>query len=93
MKGRRSNLAALYQKAFNYWFQTVPGHPRNKILCKFDEFWVWDFDNQLYAPMDYVKLEELPQKFGPLAFLFPEKATPVFGNDHQVVTRKSAVLA
>ena len=60
------------------------------ILCNFDEFWVYDFETQMDSPVDCLPLVELPHRWGPLAFLFPTDERPVFGNDHEAVTRKAA---
>ncbi|NQU25685.1 MAG: hypothetical protein HQ567_30730 [Candidatus Nealsonbacteria bacterium] len=59
-------------------------------MCNFDEFWVYDFETQMDSPVDRLRIEELPQRWGPLAFLFPTPEKPVFGNDHEEVTRKAA---
>ncbi len=58
----------------------------------FDEFWVFDFETQMDAPVDQLKLAELPQRWGPLAFLFAKPETPVFQFDHEQVTRAAADL-
>ena len=42
-------------------------------LCNFDEFWVYDFETQMDTPVDQVGVEELPKRYGPLAFLFPNR--------------------
>ena len=62
------------------------------MLCNFDEFWIFDFETQIDAPVDQLKLAELPQRWGPLAFLFPKPETPVFQFDHEQVTRAAADL-
>ena len=92
MKRRGADLARHYRQAFDYWVRLVPDRPRYVILCNFDEFWVYDFETQLDAPVDRVRLSELPKRYGPLAFLLPEPVTPVFANDHEAVTREAADL-
>ena len=92
MKKRGIDLSRHYRQAFDYWTRLVPGRPRFVVLCNFDEFWVYDFETQMDTPLDKVILAELPKKWGPLAFLFPEKVEPTFGNDHEAVTRKAADL-
>jgi type II restriction/modification system DNA methylase subunit YeeA len=42
------------------------------------------------SPVDRLKIEELPQRDGPLAFLYPTPEKPVFRNDHEAVTRDAA---
>ena len=91
MKKRGQNLAKHYRQAFDYWVRLAPHRPKYVVLCNFDEFWVYDFDSaQIDTPLDTVKLKELPEKWGPLAFLFPNDEKPVFGNDHEAVTREAA---
>ena len=90
MKKRGADLHRHYRQAFDYWTRLVPGRPRYVILCNFDEFWVYDFETQMDTPVDQVALAELPQRYGPLAFLFPSHEHPVFGNDHEQVTRDAA---
>ncbi|MCY7381251.1 MAG: class I SAM-dependent DNA methyltransferase, partial [Microcoleus sp. CAN_BIN18] len=72
MKKRGEKLEKHYQQAFEYWLELVPQRPQYVVLCKFDEFWVYDFDLQLREPVDRIKLEELPDRFTALNFLFPE---------------------
>jgi type II restriction/modification system DNA methylase subunit YeeA len=90
MKKRGVDLRKHYSQAFTYWTRLVPARPRYAVLCNFDEFWVYDFETQLDTPVDTVKLSELPNKFGPLNFLFPGDIAPVFGNHQESVTRKAA---
>ena len=66
--------------------------PQYAVLSNFDEFWIYDFNVQMDSTVDTVKLEELPTRYGPLAFLFPTNEKPVFGNDQEAVTRKAADL-
>jgi hypothetical protein len=90
MKRRGEQLQKHYQQAFDYWVHLVPNRPRYVVLCNFDEFWIYDFENQIDVPVDMVTLDQLPQRYGPLAFLFPLEEKPHFGNDHQAVTRDAA---
>jgi len=90
MKRRGEDLNRHYRQAFDYWVRLVPGRPRYVILCNFDEFWVYDFETQMDTPVDRLALEELPNRWGPLAFLFPSHERPVFGNDQEQVTRDAA---
>jgi hypothetical protein len=92
MKRRGEDLTRHYRQAFDYWTRLVPGRPRYVVLCNFDEFWVYDFETQMDSPVDKLPLVELPERYGPLAFLFPTDERPVFGNDHEAVTRKAADL-
>lgn len=90
MKRAGTDLNRHFRQAFQYWMNAVPDRPRYVILCNFDELWVYDFDNQLDAPMDVVKVEDLPQRYEALTFLLPEPAPPIFGNDLVQVTREAA---
>jgi SAM-dependent methyltransferase len=92
MKKRGEDLSRHFRQAFDYWTRLVPGRPRYVILCNFDEFWIYDFESQIDSPVDMVKIEELAIRYGPLAFLFPTPERPVFGNDHEAVTRDAADL-
>jgi hypothetical protein len=90
MKKRGADLSKHYRQAFDYWTRLVPGRPRYVVLCNFDTFDVYDFDKQIDAPVDSVTLDNLPKRYGPLAFLFPTNEKPTFGNDREAVTRKAA---
>jgi SAM-dependent methyltransferase len=90
MKRRGADLSKHYRQAFDYWVRLVPDRPQYVVLCNFDEFWVYDFNNQLDSPKDKVNLSELATRWGPLAFLFPTNETPRFGNDREAVTREAA---
>ena len=90
MKRRGEKLENHYQQAFEYWQHIVPHRPRYVVLCNFDEFLVYDFDLQLYEPVDRLVTTELPQRYLALAFLLPEAKKPQFGNDRIAVTRDAA---
>ena len=90
MKKRGEDLQRHYRQAYDYWTRLVPGRPRYVVLCNFDEFWVYDFDTQMDTPKDKVLLTELPDNWGPLAFIAPGNLKPTFGNDHVEVTREAA---
>lgn len=90
MKKRGEKLEKHYQQAFEYWLELVPQRPKYVVLCNFDEFWVYDFDLQLREPVDRIKLEELPDRFTALNFLFAENRQPLFNNNQIDVTRTAA---
>jgi len=90
MKKRGSDLQKHYRQAFDYWTRLVPNRPRYVVLCNFDEFRVYDFDTDLDTPKDTVALAELPERWGPLAFLAPGSPKPKFDTDRVDVTRKAA---
>ena len=90
MKKRGEDLGRHYRQAFDYWTHLVPNRPRYVILCNFDEFWVYDFETQMDVPVDKVALPDLPTRYDPLTFLFPNHEPPKFGNHHEKVTRQAA---
>jgi hypothetical protein len=90
MKRRGVDLSRHYRQAFDYWTRLVPNRPRYVVLCNFDRFDIYDFDRQLDLPVDSVFLTELPERWGPLAFLFPTNEAPTFCNDRVAVTRDAA---
>lgn len=90
MKKRDEKLELHYQQAFSYWQQLVPDRPQYVILCNFDEFWIYDFNQNIYDPLDKIKLEEIDKHREAFAFLFPKVMKPVFGLDRSDVTEKAA---
>lgn len=90
MKKRGEDLAKHLQQATAYWQTLTPGRPRYVVLCNFDEFWVYDFEQSIYEPADKITLDDLPERYGPLAYLFPTNDKPVFGVDREKVTRFAA---
>ena len=69
MKSRGENLEKHYDQAFDYWTHIVPKRPPFVILCNFDEFWIYDFNTQLFDPVDRIKIAELPENISSLNFL------------------------
>ncbi len=92
MKKRGEDLRRHYRQAFDYWIRLVPGRPQYTILCNFDEFWIYDFNLQIDDPMDKVALADLPDHWGPLAFLFPTQERPRFKINRIEVTQRAADL-
>src|SRR6266481_2661107 len=90
MKSRGENLEKHYDQAFDYWTHIVPKRPPFVILCNFDEFWIYDFNTQLFDPVDRIKLNELPENISSFNFLLPIWKKPIFGNNWVEVTRKAA---
>ena len=70
MKSRGEKLEEHIQQAREYWDELKP-QPRYVVLCNFDEFWIYDTTLQIEEPVNRVKLEELPQRYAALNFLFP----------------------
>ena len=90
MKSRGEKLEKYYDQAFDYWTHIVPKRPPFVILCNFDEFWIYDFNTQLFDPVDRIKLAELPENISALNFLLPIWKKPIFGNNWVDVTRRAA---
>jgi SAM-dependent methyltransferase len=92
MKKRGEDLADHLTQAFDYWIRLVPNRPRYVVLCNFDEFRIYDFDKDINEPQDTITLDELPERYGPLNFLFVTNERPVFRVDREKVTRDAADL-
>jgi SAM-dependent methyltransferase len=90
MKSRGEKLEKHYDQTFEYWTHIVPHRPPFVILCNFDEFWIYDFNTQLFDPVDRISLSELPEKISAFNFLLPVWKKPIFGNNRVEVTRKAA---
>jgi SAM-dependent methyltransferase len=90
MKSRGENLEKHYDQVFDYWTHIVPKRPPFVILCNFDEFWIYDFNTQLFDPVDRIKTAELPENISSLNFLLPIWKKPIFGNNWVDVTRRAA---
>jgi hypothetical protein len=71
MKSRGANLEKHYDQAFEYWTHIVPKRPPYVILCNFDEFWIYDFNTQLFDPVERVSLRDLPQSISAFNSLLP----------------------
>ncbi|MFN2477020.1 MAG: DNA methyltransferase [Chthoniobacterales bacterium] len=92
MKSRGAKLERHYDQAFEYWQLIVPDRPRYVILCNFDEFWIYDFNQQLYEPVERVNLRLLPESISAFNFMLPAERKPIFGNNRVEVTRRAADL-
>ena len=90
MKSRGVKLSKHYQQTFDYWLNLVPHRPPYVVLCNFDEFWIYDFNTQLYEPVDRVPVADLPARHAALNFLFPRAFQPLFGHNWVEVTREAA---
>src|ERR1039457_3082247 len=90
MKSRTEDLRDHYQQAFEYWLHCVPHRPKYVVLCNFDEFWIYEFDEQMEEPMDRIRLADLPKRYDALNFLLPTEKKPRFGNNRVAVTRSAA---
>lgn len=90
MKSRGKKLERSYDQIFDYWTHIVPHRPPYVVLCNFDEFWIYDFNQQLFDPVDKISLVDLPHRAEALAFLLPKARKPLFNNNRVEVTREAA---
>ncbi len=90
MKKRDEDLSIHYQQAFSYWQQLVPNRPKYVMLCNFDEFWIYDFDTDIYEPQEKINLVDLDKRKEAFSFLWPVEKKPLFKTDREDVTTKVA---
>jgi type II restriction/modification system DNA methylase subunit YeeA len=90
MKSRGEKLEKHYDQLFYYWSHIVPKRPPFAILCNFDELWIYDFNEQLFDPVDRIRIVDLPQRHTSLGFLFRHQVKPLFENNRVTVTRNAA---
>ena len=76
MKSRGAKLEKHYDQAFEYWQLIVPNRPRYVILANFDEFWIYDFNEQLFDPVERVFLRDLAKSANSFSFLLPKPRAP-----------------
>jgi hypothetical protein len=79
MKKAGEDLASHYHQAFNYWIRAVPDRPRYVVLCNFDEFWIYDFENQVDQPVEKIQLDRLADHWESIGFMLPDPIRPVLG--------------
>ncbi len=90
MKKRGEALHRHYNQLFDYWSHLVPRRPRFAVLCNFDEFWIYDFENQMEQPVDRISLADLPRRRSAFNFLLPTPKRPIFENNLVEVSRNAA---
>lgn len=90
MKKRGEDLSIHYQQAFSYWQQLVPNRPKYVVLCNFDEFWIYDFDTDIYEPQEKINLTDLENRKEAFSFLLPKEKKPLFRTNREDVTGKVA---
>jgi SAM-dependent methyltransferase len=90
MKSRGVDLNKHYAQVERYWMRITPNRPRYAMLCNFDEFWIFDFENQVDEPVDRIPLAQLPERAGALTFMQVGGMRPVFKNNQVEVTERSA---
>jgi hypothetical protein len=93
MKSRGVDLRdrQIWEQAGRYYLRLKKeNRPRYVMFCNFDEFHIYDFDNQSDEPVDIIHLEELPKCESALSFMRGSKTTPLFRNNQTVITEKAA---
>ncbi|MBE9043300.1 class I SAM-dependent DNA methyltransferase [Pleurocapsales cyanobacterium LEGE 10410] len=90
MKQQGEDLGKHYRQAFNYWTRIVPNRPRYVMLCNFDQFWIYDFDNQVDEPVDIIELHKLPERSSAFGFMGLEQKNSIFQNNQVEVTKETA---
>jgi hypothetical protein len=90
MKSRGEDLNKHYAQVERYWMRITPNRPRYAMLCNFNEFWIFDFENQVDEPVDRIPLAQLPERSGALTFMELGGMRPVFRNNQVEVTERSA---
>lgn len=90
MKKKDENLETHLQQASSYWIKLAGNRPRYVVLCNFDEFWIYDFDQSIYEPADKVATAALADRYQAFNFLLPHPKKPLFGLNLKDVTAKAA---
>jgi len=93
MKSRGVDLRdrQIWEQAGRYYLRLKKeNRPRYVMFCNFDEFHIYDFDNQSDEPVDIIHLEELPRCESAFTFMRGSKTTPLFRNNQIVLTEKAA---
>ena len=94
MKSRGVDLRdrQIWEQAGRYYLRLKKeNRPRYVMFCNFDEFHIYDFDNQSDEPVDIIQLEELPKCEPAFAFMRGSKTTPLFRNNQTLLTEKAAL--
>lgn len=91
MKKKGAKLKSHRTQIFDYWWKLRPSQPKYSVLCNFEEFIIYDFSLQ-DEPLDRIRIEELPDRYTSFNFMFPKPETPVFRNNLEEATRKTASL-
>jgi hypothetical protein len=89
MKSRGENLQKHYHQLERYWMRLTP-KPKYSILCNFDEFWIYDFHNQVDTPVDQITIDELVHREGAFKFMRSATHAPIFRNNQVELTEKNA---
>lgn len=89
MKSRGEHLGDHSGQLQRYWFNLTP-KPNYAVLCNFDEFWIYDFNQLVDEPVDALPTERIADRWSALAFLSKKPERVLFGNNQVEVTEKQA---
>ena len=90
MKKAEEDLSLHLQQITTYWLKLAGNRPRYVILCNFKEFWIYDFERDIYEPADKVGLEGLANQISSFSFLLPNPSIPLFRKNREAVTKDAA---
>ncbi|MGJ8667544.1 MAG: DNA methyltransferase [Patiriisocius sp.] len=91
MKKKGAKLKSHRTQIFDYWWKLRPSQPKYSVLCNFEEFIIYDFSLQ-DEPLDRIGIDELIDRYTSFNFMFPQPETPIFRNNLEEATRKTASL-
>ena len=89
MKSRGEYLGDHSSQLQRYWFNLTP-KPEYAVLCNFDEFWIYDFNQQVDEPVDAFETKNIADRWSALAFLSKRPEKVLFGNNQVEVTERQA---
>jgi len=89
MKSRGEHLGDHSIQLQRYWFNLTP-KPTYAVLCNFDEFWVYDFNQLVDEPVDAFPTEKIADRWSALAFFSKTEEKVRFGNNQVEVTERQA---
>lgn len=90
MKKRGEDLKRHYAQAERYWLQKTKGRPRYVVTCNFDEFWIYDFEHQMYQPIEIVPTPQLHTRWEAFGFMLPKPIEPLFDQNLEEVSKSAA---
>lgn len=89
MKSRGENLQNHFDQAKAYWDDAYEKKTEYVVLCNFDEFWIYNWNEQKDVK-DKVPLNKLNEMWRSFPFLCLNEIKPIFGNNLVDVTKKAA---
>ncbi len=89
MKSRGKPLQQAFAQLDRYWQRLAP-KPTYAILCNFDQLWIYDFNVDVFEPLEKLNVADMAQRHLALAFLSKDGQTPQFGVNRIEVTEAQA---